>query len=212
MATNPSAKKPRKPKVQPTREQIQRSKEALARRHGGPARVSYDPDSPKAIRFCLEFLIDANATAAAERAGYRSPSQAGWDLMQLPSVRLRILELMKEREDRTKLTADRALEELTYLSLVDVGDLFDEKGRLLAVKAIPEHARRAIKSVKVKRTIEGRGEDAEAVEVVEIAFVDKNVALTNALKHHGLLNDKLEISGTDTLEDLVTKSWETGGV
>lgn len=46
--------------------------------------------------------------------------------------------------------ADPHRRELGYAALFDPRDLFNEQGRLLPLHLMPEHARRAVKSVKIK--------------------------------------------------------------
>lgn len=76
-----------------------------------PPGGTYSPTSPKALRFCEEFLADLCASKAAERAGYakRSARAAGCALMQMPEIRERIKALMDARAERVALDADYVL-------------------------------------------------------------------------------------------------------
>ena len=58
------------------------------RRQGVRVAKSAPKLSPRAARFVAEYLVDCNATAAAERAGYskRAASVQGWRLLRNAKV------------------------------------------------------------------------------------------------------------------------------
>lgn len=68
----------------------------------------------KEERFCLEYIIDYNQTAAAIRAGYaeKSAAKTGCKLMKRPEIRAYIRQLQKEQAERLMLTSDHVLLEL----------------------------------------------------------------------------------------------------
>jgi phage terminase small subunit len=67
--------------------------------------------SPKQEQFCIEYLIDLNATQAAIRAGYakRSAKEQASRLLTNDNIASRVRELMNERAQRTEITADFVL-------------------------------------------------------------------------------------------------------
>ena len=72
------------------------------------------PLTPKQQQFCREYLIDMNATAAANRAGY-SPNTAmeqGHQLLQKTSVKAEIQRRIDERAERVEVDADYVVTEL----------------------------------------------------------------------------------------------------
>ena len=79
--------------------------------------------NPKQKVFCQEYLKDVNATRAAKRAGYSHPHVQGPRLLANVSVKTMIDELMAERAERTKVTADRILLEYARLGFANMGDL-----------------------------------------------------------------------------------------
>lgn len=138
--------------------------------------------------FVLALLQDPtrNATRAAETAGYssRSAYAQGHRLLkdqeiQAEMARFRDTVTMKAVE-RAAVDKARVLKELEHLAFSDIGEVLDfsgEKLRLLASNEISEDARRALKSVKVKRYTEGRGDAAQVVEIIEFTFWNKLEAL-----------------------------------
>lgn len=156
--------------------------------------------TPKQETFVREYLVDLNATAAAVRAGYAS-GDIGRQLLTKTHVQEAIAEAQKARAERTQVTADRVLLELARVAFLDPADVLDFASgpsvRLRDADRIPEDARRAIASIKVKRYAEGRGEAAKEVEVIEFRLCDKLSALDKLGRHLGLFADRVEVTGKD---------------
>jgi hypothetical protein len=75
-------------------------------------------------RFCLEYLVDLNATQAYIRAGY-SPKAAennATRLMGDDGVRARIAALQAARVSRTEITVDRTVKELSTMAFAGLGE------------------------------------------------------------------------------------------
>ena len=154
----------------------------------------------KQQRFVEEYIHDLNATAAAERAGYKQPHVQGPRLLGNVRVAAAIAAAQQARSQATGITAERILKELECLANSDLGDILDfsgDKPKLKPANQIPERARRAIASVKIKRQIEGTGDDAREVEVIEFKLWDKPGSITKAMQHLGMLIEKHEHSGKD---------------
>lgn len=67
--------------------------------------------TPKQKQFCLEYLIDLNATQAAIRAGYSEKTACAIGLENLgkPLLAGRIQKLMEKRSAKTEITAENVL-------------------------------------------------------------------------------------------------------
>lgn len=104
-----------------------------------------------------------------------------------------------------ELTADRTIEEIRRLALSDIGVLFDEQGRLKPLKDIPPAIRATIASVKVTKTNRIVGDGVQE-DVVEVKLWDKLRALEMAAKHHGLLVEKMLVTGELTLIERVQRA------
>jgi len=91
--------------------------------------------TPKQMRFIEEYLIDLNATKAAERAGYsvKTAGATGAENLKKPQIFTEIQKRMKERSEKTGLTAEKIVEQLSKIAMYDVTRGFNidsETGRL----------------------------------------------------------------------------------
>ncbi|KKN70633.1 hypothetical protein LCGC14_0429060 [marine sediment metagenome] len=146
--------------------------------------------------FCLEMLASKmmNAAEAARNAGYHNPAQAANKLMKIKRVALILKKEMEERIDRTKLSADRILEEVAYCALRDPLDLCDENGKIIMddMRKLPERIRRCIDGIKLKRYVDA--ETGDVTETMEMKLVSKMSALELAARHFGLIGpQKLDV-------------------
>lgn len=160
------------------------------------------PLNPKQQRFASEFLVDMNATQAAIRAGYseRTARQHASDLMAKPDIQAAITAGKAAVAAAVGASAEQVLNELALIALSDIGEVLDFTGPTLRMRApcdIPERARRAIASIKIKRQIEGRGDLAHEVEFVEFKLWNKDAALDKLGKYHQLWTERVEHTGKD---------------
>lgn len=154
---------------------------------------------PKQQRFVEEYLKDLNSTQAAIRANYsaKNADKIGPQLLGKVRVADAIQKAMARRSDRVEVKADAVLKELALLGFSDIGQILDFSGvepRLKPVSEIPESARRAISSMKVKRYWEGNGDESREVEVTEFRLWPKLDALKLICQHLGLLGDQQQIN------------------
>lgn len=93
----------------------------------------------KQRRFCLEYLVDLNATQAAIRAGYseKTARQMGAENLSKPYISDFIAKLQAEREKKVKVDAEILLKHLDDERTADINDLYDEDGNLLPIKEWP---------------------------------------------------------------------------
>ncbi len=153
--------------------------------------------TPRQELFVKEYLVDLNATKAAVRAGYsaKTAEQQGPRLLGNVGVAVAIKKALEARAERVEVKSDDVLRELLRLARVDLGDAFDDKGKLKALHEMSVDVRRAISGIKV--TTEGRGDDAE--EVLEVKFWPKVQALELLGKHLGLFPNKVEHAADEAL-------------
>jgi phage terminase small subunit len=148
----------------------------------------------KQERFVKEYLIDLNATAAYQRAGYkaasgRSAENAASRLLGNVGVQRAIQAGQQTKIARLQLTVDQVIDEVRNLAYSDIGDILDftgEQPKMKPANQITPAARRCIASFKTKRYVEGKGDDATVVEITEFRLWDKVAALAKLCAHLGI--------------------------
>lgn len=175
------------------------------------------PITRRMEKFCEEYLVDLIATRAAQRAGYsaRSAYQAGHLLMKDPRVLARINQLMRAREESTRIKGYKVLEELATVALSSIDHYaINNKGFVEVKPDAPDNAMGAVSRIRrrarvLHTTTRVEGEETVVAELVEydteIHLHEKNPAITNALKHLGLLTDVVEHRDL-TLEDILREA------
>jgi len=155
--------------------------------------------TPQMERFAREYVVDLDPGAAALRAGYlakdgKVAAQKGCHLLQRPDVAALVASLKAKQAERLDIKADDVLRELLRLARVDIGEAFDDDGKLKAIKDIPVDVRRAISAVEVDELFEGQGEDREQVGFTrKVKFWDKTRALELLGKHLKLWVERIEV-------------------
>lgn len=74
--------------------------------------------------FVLEYLVDLNATQAAVRAGYseKTADRIGPELLGKTCVSEAIAKALRERQERTKITQDKVIEEIAKNAFKEASD------------------------------------------------------------------------------------------
>lgn len=96
-------------------------------------------------RFCEEYVIDLNATKAAERAGYakKTSYSMGHELLKKPEIQAFVGDLRKKQQERCEVTADRIVNELARVAFanttdfVSIQDIEVKKGRKKVTMRVP---------------------------------------------------------------------------
>ncbi|MGH7034213.1 MAG: terminase small subunit [Stellaceae bacterium] len=131
-------------------------------------------------RFVEQYLILGNASEAARRAGYGAATvkAAGSQLKRSPAIVKALAEANAARARRTRIDAERVLEEVARLSFVDLASLIDWSGdelRLRAPEEIAPEDRAALAQVTVSASKSGKR--------VTVKLFDKLRALQILMKH-----------------------------
>lgn len=142
---------------------------------------------------------------AAIKAGYATPHSAGTRLMKNRNVAKVLAQEQKKRINRTKLSADRLLEELAYIALRDPLDLCDADGHIVIddLRNIPERMRRCIESIEVEQEVDP-DTDKVVNQKIKLKLAPKTPALELAMKHFGMLVDRRAIN----LNTKVSIDWD----
>jgi len=99
--------------------------------------------TPKQEAFIREYLIDLNATAAAERAGYSAKTaySIGQENLNKPEIAAAIQAAMNERAERTQITADYVLEGIKDVTerCAKEGEAFNPPSALKGYELLGKH-------------------------------------------------------------------------
>jgi phage terminase small subunit len=167
--------------------------------------------SIKAKLFAAEYLIDLNATKAAERAGYspRTAQQQGSRLLLNVVVQTAIQDAMDNRAEKLGISAERVLNELALLGFANMLDYIKvgENGATkVDLSKLTRDQAAAISEITVEEFTERTGEDAkgkptfENVKRTKFKLTDKRAALVDLGRHLKLFTDKVEVDGNLQVE------------
>jgi phage terminase small subunit len=179
------------------------------------------PITPKKQRFVDEYLVDLNATQAAIRAGYsaKTAHSQGPRLLDDVGVKELIADAMAKRSEATKITAERVLQEVARLAFLDIRKAFNHDGTLKAINELDDDTAASIAGMDVYEEFVPADTDEELEgqphggalkrqrgktvigSTKKMKLVDKVGALTLAMRHLGMLTDKLEVKDTTTRAD-----------
>lgn len=151
--------------------------------------------TPKQQCFVDEYLIDLNATAAAERAGYKDPS-IGRQLITKNNVSEEIEKRKADRSARTEITQDRVLREYARIAFFDPRKLFNNDGSPKGITDLDDDTAAVIAGLDVQEVYEGAGDDRKFVGYIKkYKIADKKGALDSVAKHLGMFVEKFDLKG-----------------
>jgi phage terminase small subunit len=159
--------------------------------------------TPKQQRFVDEYLVDLNATQAAIRAGYskKTANEQGARLLANVSLKKLIADAMSKRSQATQITAERVLQELARVAFFDPRRLLNADGSPKPINELDDDTAAVLAGMDVSEEYEGSGEDRRFVGYTKkVKVSDKVAALGLAMRHLGMLNDKLQVGGGVTVK------------
>ncbi len=148
--------------------------------------------TPKQKQFCIEYLIDLNATQAAIRAKYskKTATEMGYENLRKPHIQKEIGRLNKDRSDKTEITVQRVLEELARIAFLDPKDIFDKDMDLLPLSEMSEDARRAIAGIETVSTVSDKD---SKYTTKKVKLINKDRALELIGRHLEMFTDRLKV-------------------
>lgn len=170
--------------------------------------------TPLQERFCQEYLIDLNATKAAERAGSKAKNLtvAGSEFLANPNVAAEIERLKAERSKRTQIDADWLLRRLAAEAEADVAELYDEHGNLLPVKEWPEIWRKGlVQSIDIEALSNDEGEGGVVVKKIRVSDRIRRLELIG--KHIAVqaFQENVNHTGLDALAERLARAKQRTG-
>jgi phage terminase small subunit len=156
------------------------------------------PLTPKQQRFVDEYLVDLNATQAAIRAGYsrKTAHSCGPRMLENADVARAVAEAQAARAERVHIKADDVLRELARIAFSDIRAFFNEDGSLKRPHELGADEAAALASLESFEEFAGKGDDRELVGYTRrVKLWDKKGALELAMRHLGLMKERVEHSG-----------------
>lgn len=155
------------------------------------------------LEFVCAYLSNGhNGTAAAITAGYSAKSAAvtASQLIKDREIQQLIASEAQKAAQKSELTVERAVREVARIAFFDIRKLFDDDGQLKPVSELDDDTAAGIASIEV---VEERGRNGEVIGYTKkLKVCDKNSALEKAMKYLGLFVEKIEHSGTLTIEQI----------
>lgn len=145
-------------------------------------------------QFVAEYLVDFNATQAAIRAGYsrKTAGSQGFDLLKKPEIAEEIRKKSEKIQEKVGFTAEMVIQELGRAVFFDPRKLYNADGSLKRVVDLDDDTAGALTGFEVTEAADG-----VPLFTKKVKWLDKNTAITTAMKHFGLLTDKTEVTGKD---------------
>ena len=170
----------------------------------------------KQQRFVDEYLIDLNATQAAIRSGYseKTAEQTASRMLSFVKVQNAIQEAMKQREERTKITQDRVLEELAKIAFANITDYLEYKTNLRIIGY--KDGEQAYEWAVLVNTIDSSEVDGSPIQEVSMSkdgafrfkLHNKLTALELLAKHLGMFHDRWFENDDNEMHIVITRASE----
>ena len=173
---------------------------------------AYERLSIEHQRFVDEYLIDFNATRAYLRcpayakSTYDAAKANAHRLLTNDYIRAAVGERQEATRKRLELTKDNILRKLSRMALVEYRDLFRADGSLKHPHEMDADTAAAIQSIEVFEEFEGRGAERTLIgHTKKVKLADQKGSVELAMKHLGLIKEKVEHDVTGGLAALIQK-------
>ena len=159
--------------------------------------------------FVSEYVRGLNGSQAAIRAGCkaRNARLAASRLLRKPKVQKEIQKLIREKEEKLKVSANRILQDLAAVAFFDIRKLFDEHSRLKPIHTLDERTAKAITAFSCTNLYKGAGEKRHCVgQRWKFRFGNMR-ALELLGRHLGLFTGRVEhIQNDEAIRQLAQQS------
>ena len=104
--------------------------------------------SEKRRRLCEEYIVDLNATAAAKRAGYSTPTtKQAANILKSPGCRKYVHYLKVQRAKNTQVSQERIIEELARIAYHDKRTFYTQDNMAVPLHELTHDQQTAIKDI-----------------------------------------------------------------
>jgi len=166
--------------------------------------------------FCQECAQGKTPGEAYVIAGFSKNDGNAGRLNKSEKIRSRIEEIQNMRIKSTGITVERLLQEYAAIATVDIAEAIEWNESKAVMVVHPDTGKETIRLVQgvflkasrdlPKRVTAAIAEVAQTKDGLRIKFHSKTAALDSLARIMGQFRDKLDITGTLTLEQLVMQS------
>lgn len=175
--------------------------------------MSDDILSPMQFRFVEEYIRDSSsAKKAAIRAGYSldTSSQIASRLLKDPKIQKAIKEAQNKGMKTCGITAEMVIQELALIAFAKPGDLVRVNSEGEAEVDLNDLSKGSgAGSEVVINMINSGGRKSKSVSVKAVTTAAKLDALKTLAKIQGISTEKVEVTHTQSLKDLIETSFES---
>ncbi len=155
-------------------------------------------------RFCVEYLIDFNATQAAIRAGYskKTAGSIGHENLKKLDIQNFLSKEIAKTAETLGITRERTMQEIGRLAFVDIRKLYSVDGSLKSIHDLDDDSAAALAGVEVYEEKVSDKESAESIVVgstKKVKTYDKTKALEMLAKHFKIYTDAPTVNNEITV-------------
>ena len=165
------------------------------------------PLTPKQQRFVAEYLVDANATQAAIRAGYsqKTANKVGPRLLVNVGIAAAIATKQDKQLAKLEITAERVLQEIARLAFYQPKEFYNSDGSVKQMHDLSDDAAACIAQLDIILANIDAG-DGKRDRMHRIKLADKLRALELLAKRFGLVKEQVEVTGLNELVERLTRA------
>lgn len=165
-------------------------------------------ENEKHEKFCQELLMLKPQLRAYQKAYpdacYAAAAAASTRLLKDVKIQTRLTYMREERKLRYSMTAADIHQRMVMAVSVDPADLVDSEGNSLPMQDLPPEVRLCIEGLEIDDIEVGQGQDKVHIGTTKkIKFMSKSKMIELLGRQAGIFNDKLHVTGSLTLEQLV---------
>lgn len=143
----------------------------------------------KQEKFCQQYIICLNASQAAVEAGYSSKTAGaiGHENLKKPEIAARLQELMIAAQERTEITLDAVIREITNVALVRESEFYNDDGSVKKLSELTKEQTAALSSYTIRTIKDGKDSEGnqQYLETPVFSAQDKMKALDMLMKYFG---------------------------
>ncbi|BDU72373.1 terminase small subunit [Mesoterricola silvestris] len=156
------------------------------------------------LRFAEEYVIDRNATKAAERVGVspKSSRTTGWRWLQNAEVAAYIAELGQQQTEKAGVTSEWIINKLKNIASFDIRLAYRKNGTLVPITSLDDVTAESVAGMEVIEQSEGVMVDGDGNPVAVVPklkkykVLDKIAALKLLAQIKGMLVEKVDAKVT----------------